>query len=287
MQVNEISNVWVAPQGDAARARQITSGANNYLDPVFAPDGKIVYVSMASGNPDIWMMDQDGNNQKQLTTNESLDFQPSVSPDGRYIVFISDRAGGITNIWRMELNGSNPKQLTSGNGGLKPQCTPDGQWVVYSTAGASGNPSLWKVSIEGGEPLLITDKHTSSPVVSPDGKLIACAYWDFKDMNTRLRIALFPITGGEPVKVFDMPDSNVRWAADGRALTYIDTRGGISNIWMQPIDGGQPRQLTNFNSDRIFNYAWSRDGKQLLCSRGTVNSDVVLISDFSRAQNEQ
>jgi Tol biopolymer transport system component len=287
VQVNEISNVWMAQGGDAARARQITSGANNYFDPDFTPDGKIVYASMISGNPEIWVMDQEGNNQKQLTANQSLDIQPSVSADGRYIVFISDRAGKTTDIWRMDINGGNPKQLTSGNGGLNPQCTPDSRWVVYSTSSASGTPSLWKVSIDGGEPVLITDEHTSSPVISPDGKLIACAYWDLKDTSKRLRIALFPIDGGEPVKTFDIPNSNLRWTADGRALTYINTRNGVSNLWIQPIEGGTPRQLTTFNADRIFNYAWSRDGKQLMCSRGTVTSDVVLISDFSRGQDKK
>jgi Tol biopolymer transport system component len=222
-----------------------------------------------------------------LTVNKGLDIHPSVSPDGRYIVFISDQGGNTTNIWRMDINGGNLKQLTSGNGGLNPQCTPDGQWVVYMSWSQSGNPSIWKVPINGGEPVLVTDKYTTNPVISPDGKLFACSYWDFKDTNTRARIALFPIEGGEPIKTFDIPDSNLSWMADGRALTYIDTRGGVSNIWMQPINGGQPRQLTNFNSDRIFNYAWSRDGKQLLYSRGTVTSDVVMISDLKSSQNEK
>ncbi len=56
--------------------------------------------------------------------------------------------------------------------------------------------------------------------------------------------------------------------------------GGISNIWSQPLDGGAPKQLTDFKTDRIFAFDWSRDGKQLAVSRGTVTSDVVLIKDF-------
>jgi hypothetical protein len=58
------------------------------------------------------------------------------------------------------------------------------------------------------------------------------------------------------------------------------TRNGVSNLWAQSIDGSPPKQLTNFTTDRIFGFAFSRDGKQLALSRGTQASDVVLISDF-------
>ena len=68
--------------------------------------------------------------------------------------------------------------------------------------------------------------------------------------------------------------------ADGRDLTYVDTKGGVSNIWLQSLAGGAPRQLTDFKDQRIFGFAWSRDGKQLALSRGVVNSDVVLVKDF-------
>jgi Tol biopolymer transport system component len=72
----------------------------------------------------------------------------------------------------------------------------------------------------------------------------------------------------------------VRWLPDGRAFSYVRTRGGVSNIWLQPIDGGEPRQLTDFKSDVIFSFDWSRDGKQLACSRGTEDRDVILINNF-------
>ena len=54
----------------------------------------------------------------------------------------------------------------------------------------------------------------------------------------------------------------------------------MDNLWLQPLDGGKPKQLTNFTSDQIWNWAWSRDGKQLALSRYSTTSDVVLISGF-------
>jgi Tol biopolymer transport system component len=70
------------------------------------------------------------------------------------------------------------------------------------------------------------------------------------------------------------------WTPDGRALLYLLTRNGITNIWSQPIDGGPTKQLTDFKSDLIFRFDWSRDGKWLVVARGNVSSDVVLISDL-------
>ena len=103
-----------------------------------------------------------------------------------------------------------------------------------------------------------------------------------------LPTALIPFDGGQPIKVFDIPSLTVsafqlplpRWTSDGRAVAYIDTRGGISNIWAQPIDGGAPKQLTNFKTDLIFSFDWSRDGRWLALARGTITNDVVQISNF-------
>jgi len=71
----------------------------------------------------------------------------------------------------------------------------------------------------------------------------------------------------------------LQWTADGRAINYPVFDNGVSNIWQQPIDGGAPVQVTNFTTDRIFNFAYSPDGSQLTLSRGAINSDVVLIEN--------
>jgi TolB protein len=272
---NLASNIWVAPAGELNNIRQLTSGNSGEPGESWTPDGKIVYFSRAGGNTDIWIMDADGRNQKPLTDDASSKWgNLSVTPDGRYIVYISTHQ-----LWRMDIDGRNVKQLTSGAGGWHPHCSPDGEWVLYDSIGSSGS-IIWRVSIEGGEPVRVTDKYAFLPAVSPDGKLIACY---FVDPQTKvIKIALLPFAGGDPVKLFDLEQyaaSFIRWTPDGRAVTYVNTRGLVSNIWLQPIDGSPPRQLTNFKTDRIFSFDWSRDGK-LTCSRGAQDRDVVLIKDF-------
>jgi Tol biopolymer transport system component/DNA-binding winged helix-turn-helix (wHTH) protein len=275
--------VWVAPDAEAGRAQQITSGpgtGNDYWGFSWTPDDKIVYVSTLSGNQDIWIMNSDGGDQKQLTFDGHSDFDPSVSPDGRYIAFASERSGN-TQIWRMDIDGGNPKQLTAGTtADFLPTYSPDGRWVVY-TSGDTRDLSLWKVPADGGEPSRLTRQTSSWPAISPDGRLIAC--WHADERTGSVGLAVVPAGGGEPAKLFDIsPTVNtwaeIRWTSDGRALTYIDERDGAGNIWSQSLDGGPPRQLTDFKADKVFRFDRSRDGKRLVFSQGVESNDVVLIS---------
>jgi Tol biopolymer transport system component len=96
-------------------------------------------------------------------------------------------------------------------------------------------------------------------------------------------MAVIPFEGGPPLKIFDIQggrDRSIRWTPDGRAMAYIVTEDGVSNIWSQPLSGGKPKQLTDFKTQNIANFAWSRDGKYLALSRGGSNGDVVLISSL-------
>jgi serine/threonine protein kinase/Tol biopolymer transport system component len=282
VQSHHVSNIWVAPGGDASRAQQLTSGTSVFYDVSWMPDGRILYSSNVGGSHDIWVMDKDGSNQKQLTVNAGGNHLPSVSPDGRYIVFVSNRSAPGHNIWRMDADGSNPKQLTFKNTDSIPRWMPDGRWIIYSSW-ATGKPMVWKVSVDGGEPVMVLDKYAVAPSVSPDGKMLAVHYWN-EQLNSPFGIALFSIDGGEPLKTFDVPVKLVKWSQDGRALLYCLTRGGFSNIWSQPIAGGAPKQLTDWKQERIFDFSWSQDNRQLVVSRGVITSDVVLINDLKQQQ---
>jgi hypothetical protein len=63
-------------------------------------------------------------------------------------------------------------------------------------------------------------------------------------------------------------------------LQYLLTRKGATNVWEQPLSGGEARQRTDFTSGCIFGFCWSRDGKQLLIGKGSDTRDVVLSSNF-------
>ena len=276
------SNIWLVPNGEWSNGKQLTSSKTNGLSSVaFLPDGRIIYQSRAAGNSDLWIMDVDGRNQKQITDDVYSERFGSVTPDGRYVVFDSSRSG-TTQVWRVDIDGGNAKRLTS-SPGFMPVITRDSRWVVYSTFGPGGF-SIWKVSIEGGEAVQVTRRYSQSPALSPDGKSVACYVLD--ERTGSAQIAVFALEGGEATKIFDVVSPQgpfpypVRWTPDGRALTYISQRSGFSNIEIQPLDGSPNRRLTDFKTDRIFAFEWSPDGKWLLLSRGPEQRDVVLLTDF-------
>jgi Tol biopolymer transport system component len=202
--------------------------------------------------------------------------RPRVSPDGRYIVFVSDRSGTYC-IWRMDMDGSHPKQLTYGGNDDAPDCSPDGQWVIYHMY--TDKFTLWNVPIEGGKPVPLSNEYAAWPVLSPDGKSIAYTYRP-DPASTKQVTALRALDGNSSTRYFDIPTVYVRWSADGSTLTYIKDQGGVSNIWSQAVDGFPAKQVTGFNSDHIFSFDWSRDNKQIAVARGVVNNDVVVIRDL-------
>ncbi len=288
VQTDRISNIWLAPNGDAGRSTQVTSNrSDGWLGIAWSPDGKIVYSSRAIGNSEIWVVNADGTGIRRLTSDTHVNVQPCISFDGRYIVFASNRSGK-SNIWRMDIDGRNAEQLTSGRGDMNAECTSDnqGEWVIF-TSNDDEFPVVAKVPIAGGDIVRLTDYPSSFRSVSRKDGQILITYVDEEATPRTVRFAIIPFTGGPVTKRLD-PNYRlglaIAWTVDGKALSYIVTQSGVSNIWNQLLDGSTAKRVTDFKSDRIFSFAWSPDGKNLALSRGTLTNDVVLINNFRTQQ---
>jgi eukaryotic-like serine/threonine-protein kinase len=288
IQTQQVSNIWVAPKGDWDHPRQVTQGLSNGDGGnglSWAGDGKIVYTSSVNGNESLWQVHPGKGQPRRLVQTQLADDFPSVcggSPG--YITFLKGSQRNNPVIWRVNSDGSHLKQLTDGRDWF-PSCSPDGKWVVYWSESA-GKDELWKVSIDGGDPVQLTSAAAATlPSISRDGKWIACFY----QVNAKgpWTLAVLPFAGGKPVKTFPVAPSApvgslfrpLQWSSDGRAITYLVQKGEVSNIVAQPIDGGAPKQLTHYDSVRIFWFDISGDG-QIALARGTRSNDVVLIRNF-------
>jgi Tol biopolymer transport system component/DNA-binding winged helix-turn-helix (wHTH) protein len=281
------SNLWVMEAANPRQAVPITKDVlnqNGYKGLDWTPNGNIVYTSAANGEWNLWMTNADGTQARQVTNDpDNTEQTPAVSKDGKYVIFASSRSGP-GRIWRINMDGSSLAELTKGKHDLQPSFAPDGEWVVYSSE-RNNKRVVLKMSLQGGIPeeIPLSAEWADFPVVSPDGKLIACVYQ--QGLPSVRKVALLPFSGGAPVQLLNLPNTypqaSIRWQPDGRALSYLDPQDYSENIWLFPLNGSAPRKLTDFHGEQIFAYAWSRDGRSLACARGIINREVVLISQAS------
>jgi len=288
IQVASLVNIWVAPDGDARRAVQLPTGNIGFYSAFgnslsFTPDQRIVFVANEGGSSNIWVMDADGSNRKQLTSQAGLNFNPVVSADGRFLVFTSRRTRRAQ-LWRMNIDGSDLKKLTDGLEDSNPVISPDGKWIIYVSL-HSGQRTLWKLPIEGGPPVSVFEQNVAGPAISPDGKQIAVFVGSSSDPTAPPnQIAIIPFEGGPVTRTFSFQISGtitpvLHWSPDGQSLHYTVSNNNVTNVWSQPVAGGPPKQLTNFTDSLMTGFSWSRDGKLLVCSRGQLFRDAVLITD--------
>ncbi|HQU83839.1 MAG TPA: protein kinase [Pyrinomonadaceae bacterium] len=280
---DKTSNIYRAPNGDFAQSllieKSVSDGVNGLS---FASDGKVFYVSSENGSRDIWRMKADGSERQPVTFDKSAEDYPFASADGKFVVFVSNQ-GGSSHIWRMDADGANRKQLTSQSGEVFPQVLPDGKTVIYSRNDQGF--ALWKISAEGGEPQKLTDFEAHWAAVSPDGKSIASL---IRDEKKEIKLGIVSAENGKLLQSFkaDKIDRSpefppvLRWMPDGKSVAFISTAAGVSNLFAQSLNGGEPQKLTDFSADRIFNFDWSKDGKQIVYARGTIRHDIVLFENF-------
>ena len=275
-QVASISDIWNARLEETASGKKIGVWGRSGL--CLMAGGQVVYAAPEPrGMNKIWMMNDDGTDRKQLTFDNGDDISPTASPDGRFIVFASNRTGNLE-IFRMNTDGSNLFQLTRSQGAVSPAVSPDGRWVIYLSA---SDDNLYRIPIEGGEPQLVAGKGVGVSSVSPDGRLIAY----FAPGKNAWAIAVSSFNGGSVIRRFEvgshsLNNNALKWTPDGKALLYANTTDGVGNIWMQPIGGGPARQVTDFKADGIFCFDVSPDGRNLFYARGGWKHDVVLIKNL-------
>jgi serine/threonine protein kinase len=246
-------------------------------------EGRLLYSVFDGKNINLWLQDASG--RRQLTF-EASNSKPTMSPDGRYIVFFSTRAGTM-NIWRMNSDGTQPLQLTTGTYEDLPSVSPDSKWVIYRTG-----IDVRKVSIDGGPPQILLSREVQGPSLSPDGRLLAFFINEQPDSQV-WQVEVFDLTLRSIVKRFALPDSTrpfngmtltpdnrLRWTPDGKGLAYVSSSSGASNIWIQPLNGGQFRRLTDFKEAEITSFAWLDDGRRIVLVRDTRTYVPVLVRLF-------
>lgn len=287
------ANLWLAEVSksneiiaEESSVRQITtdnSGMDGVGGMAQTPDGLVIFSSTATEADSVWVMNANGLERRQLLAEKGTFIGISTSDDGRFLVYALKETDSI-NLWITDIvNGSRqqiPKDPTA-KFQFFPYISPDGNWILYIGVLESGAFTLRKVNRTGAAPPTeLTDYSVGLPKFSPDGKMIA---FNFRAnaQDAAWQLGAIPAEGGEvrSFQVFGNPSTPHEWTQDSKGLMTVVSENGVSNLWRYALDGGRGAKVTNFTKDTIFNFDLSPDGKRLILSRGTINSDVVLLSD--------
>jgi Tol biopolymer transport system component len=229
--------------------------------------GRIVF----DNHEDVWTINLDGTDLRQLTKSPGADFDPSWSPDGTHIAFRSERSGD-SEIWMMNADGSDQHRLAAG---LSPAWSPDSSKIAYAGPGTILCPpippgpglecsGLSIMNADGsGQHRVPNTVGGEYPTWSPDGRRIA--------FNSNM-------TGDHVMYTVDPDGSNlvdlsavgegwqVDWSPDGRSILFDsgrDQSGGYGDVYVMRPDGSDIRRLTDL---KAYTPAWSPDGEHIVFS---------------------
>ncbi|CAN5610703.1 hypothetical protein BH20ACI4_BH20ACI4_05930 [soil metagenome] len=277
------AQLWQIDANDLTKqADQLTNGTRDGSNALTTfSDGRIIYSTLTGDDIDLWILsDVNGIREGKPLTSDAFTEGGVCSPaDDRFIIFASDRTG-LSHLFKINPDGSNLKQITFSEtpDGL-PNCAPDGSFIIYEA-----NSTVWKISSDGGTPARLTDFECAAPSLSPDAKSFACIQpTGFQIKNALLTV--IETESGKIVKTFEIIPFGFYyrppiWSLDGQSIIFKKTEKQIGNLWRQNLSGGEPKQITNFKSDVIFNHSISRDGKKIILSRGKFTTNIVMLKNF-------
>lgn len=270
---SRFQSAWVhSVRGTTRKVRQEDLHAS-IAGLVWSHDSRALFYShlLQDNDSDLFTVEPDGSGRRQLTRNDARDYDPSFSPDGRWIVFVRLLTDGSTvyneELFLMRADGTGVRRLTRWGGeDIAPSWSPDGSQIVFvrrTTRGPEPLLSLYTIRPDGThlKRLATRDDFWESPSWSPDGDSIAVG-------NGRANVVA--ANGRNLHVVFEPPEEEAvarfpAWSPSGTHISFVlqatcNICDASEELWTVRPRGGQPRLLMTDASDA----AWSPDGTRLV-----------------------
>ena len=251
--------------------------------PTFSPDGNaiaFVWNGEKDDNPDIYVKLIGAGTPLRLTSNPAPDVGPAWSPDGRYIAFLRQSAGGGAYYLVPSLGGPERKLTEAYNSeivrGHQLDWSPDGKYLAAADQNSpQDRVRILLLSVDDGQRKIVTSPpgpYLATPAFSPDGKTLA--FVEGSDFLAN-DLHVVPVAGGEPRRLtFDRQRiAGLAWTSDGKGIVFSSNRGGLFSLWRISASGGAPEPLSAVGED-AFAPAISRQGNRLTYLRLREESSI-------------
>ncbi len=264
-----LESVKVGADGDLLGPPETLGVMTGILrDMSLSSDGRSLAVSEMEGSMNLTLLPlQPGGSapagpEEPLTKGQALDRYPAFSPDGRRVVYSSNRLGP-QEVWVLEVATRQVNQLPVPEGYQNvslPYWSPDGRKVAMTRMSADGKRSLWLVAVDGSEAteLVPPTKDLGGSEFSPEGRKVLY----FARSGEHLQLFYLDVASRQQHQLTSSPSDKwgLGWSPDGRWVIYASTADSTMQVWRMPAQGGKEEQLT-FGHERMRHAFYSPDGK--------------------------
>jgi serine/threonine-protein kinase len=266
--------------------RVLVPQTRNYTYARFSPDGRRIALSVGSGtSTDIQIYEIATGTLTRLTTEGASNDRPEWSPDGRRVLFRTDRIASANSLWWQPIDASGPAEplVVGATDVWEGVISPDGNTLLYRT-GTVGAADIWTRQLKGdtsARPFVQTPFTEWAARFSPDGKWVAYA----SDESGGFQIYVKPFPGPGPrVLVSVNGGENPVWARDGHRLFYVKDQQVIAaTVTLSPTFAVTAQQ-TFLEGDFTFtpghpSYDVTPDGKELLLLKPVGGDSPLIVAE--------